>query len=92
MSMIPVSMYRASRGVEVGTRRILFIILSRIRFCSVFFVFCWVSGLSCVGDYGDYHKVSNIRRTLVGNEIDDHSDVVGASPIGTAPTTSSISI
>ena len=39
MSMIPVSMYRASRGVEVGTRRILFIILSRIRFCSVFSFF-----------------------------------------------------
>ena len=26
-----------------------------------------------------YHKVSNIRRTLVGNKIVDHSDVVGAS-------------
>ena len=27
-----------------------------------------------------YRKVSNIRRTLVGNKIVDHSDVVGASP------------
>ena len=36
-------------------------------------------------------KVSNITRTLVGNEIVDHSDVVGASPIGAAPTTSSFS-
>ena len=34
-----------------------------------------------------YRKVSNIRRTLVGNKIVDHSDVVGASPVGAAPTT-----
>ena len=26
-----------------------------------------------------YRKVSNIRRTLVGNKIVDHSDVVGAT-------------
>ena len=38
-----------------------------------------------------YHKVSNISRTLVGNNIVDHSDVVGASPVGAAPTTSSFS-
>ena len=38
-----------------------------------------------------YRQVSNIRRTLVGNKIDDHSDVVGASPAGAAPTTSSLS-
>ena len=38
-----------------------------------------------------YHKTSNIRCTLVGNEIVDHSDVVGASPVGAAPTTSSFS-
>ena len=37
----------------------------------------------------EYHQVSNIRRTLVGNKIVDHSDVVGASPVGAAPTTSS---
>ena len=35
-----------------------------------------------------YRKTSNIRRTLVGNKIVDHSDVVGASPVGAAPTTS----
>ena len=29
-----------------------------------------------------YRKVSNIRRTLVGNTIVVHSDVVGASPVG----------
>ena len=28
---------------------------------------------------------------LVGNKIVDHSDVVGASPVGAAPTTSSFS-
>ena len=38
-----------------------------------------------------YRKVSNIRRTLVDNKIVDHSDVVGASPVGAAPTTSSFS-
>ena len=38
-----------------------------------------------------YRQVSNIRRTWVGNEIVDHSDVVGASPVGAAPTTSSFS-
>ena len=39
-----------------------------------------------------YRKTSNIRGTLVGNKIVDHSDVVGASPVGAAPTTSSFSI
>ena len=39
----------------------------------------------------EYRKTSNIRRTLVGNKIVDHSDVVGASPVGAAPTTSSFS-
>ena len=38
-----------------------------------------------------YHKVSNIKHTLTGYKIIDHSDVVGTSPIGTAPTTSSFS-
>ena len=38
-----------------------------------------------------YRKTSNISRTLVGHEIVDHSDVVGASPVGAAPTTSSFS-
>ena len=35
-----------------------------------------------------YRKVSDIRRTLAGNKIVDHSDVVGASPVGAAPATS----
>ena len=38
-----------------------------------------------------YRQVSNISCTLVGNKIVDHSDVVGASPVGAAPTTSSFS-
>ena len=38
-----------------------------------------------------YRKTSNISRTLVGNKIVDNSDVVGASPAGAAPTTSSFS-
>ena len=40
---------------------------------------------------GGYNQLSNIRHTLVGNKIVDHSDVVGASPVGTAQTTSSFS-
>ena len=38
-----------------------------------------------------YRKTSNISRTLVDTKIVDHSDVVGASPVGAAPTTSSLS-
>ena len=38
-----------------------------------------------------YRKISNIRCTLVGNKIVDHSDVVGASPVGAAPTKTSFS-
>ena len=36
-------------------------------------------------------KTYNISRTLVGNKIVDNSDVVGASPVSAAPTTSSFS-
>ena len=39
----------------------------------------------------DYRQVSNISGTLAGDKIVDHSDVVGASPVGAAPTTSSFS-
>ena len=38
-----------------------------------------------------YRKISYISRTLVGKKIIDHSDVVGASPAGAAPTSSSLS-
>ena len=48
--------------------------------------------LDCFTDaMNKYHEVSNIGRTWVGNEIIDHSDVVGASPVGAAPTISSFS-
>ena len=36
-------------------------------------------------------QIRNIRRTFVGNKLVDLSDVVGASPVGAAPTTSSLS-
>ena len=36
-------------------------------------------------------KTSNIRHTIVGNKIVYHSDAVGASPVGAALITSSIS-
>ena len=36
-----------------------------------------------------YCQTSNIRCTSAGNRIVGHSDVVGASPVGAAPTTSS---
>ena len=39
----------------------------------------------------EYAEVSNISRTLAVNKIVDHSDVVVASPVGAAPTTSSFS-
>ena len=38
-----------------------------------------------------YRQTSNIRHTSAGKQIIDHSDVVGASPVGAAPTTSSFS-
>ena len=38
-----------------------------------------------------YHKTSNISGTLIGKKIVDNSDVVGASPVGATPTTSSFS-
>ena len=47
-------------------------------------IMTWISNYT-------YRQVSNTRRTLVGNYIVDHSDVVGTSPVGAAPTTSSFS-
>ena len=38
----------------------------------------------------EYRQTSNISPTL-GSKIVDHSDVVGASPVGAAPTTFSSS-
>ena len=39
-----------------------------------------------------YRQTSTLSCTLVGNQIIDLSDIVGASPVGAAPTTSSFSI
>ena len=39
----------------------------------------------------EYRQVSKIIRTVEGNKIVDHSDVVEASPVGAAPSTSSFS-
>ena len=38
-----------------------------------------------------YRQDSNLSRILVGNKLVDHSDLAGASPVGAAPTTSSLS-
>ena len=37
-----------------------------------------------------YRQTSNTSRTLESNKLTDHSDVVGALPVGAAPTTSSL--
>ena len=50
--------------------------------------YCWYF-VVVVREY--YRQVSNIRRTLAGYKIVDYSDVDGASPVGAAPTTSSLS-
>ena len=47
--------------------------------------------LKCLQQAISYSQTSNVRSILVGNTILDHSDVVGASPVGAAPTTSSFS-
>ena len=36
-------------------------------------------------------ETSNTSRTLTGSKLVDHSDVVGTSPVGAAPTASSFS-
>ena len=51
----------------------------------------WTEASGLLNSVSIYRKVSYIRRTLVSNKIVDHSDVVGASPVGAAPTTSSFS-
>ena len=52
--------------------------------------YLWVYRLVSVGKF-IYRQTSDINRTLVGHKIIDHSNVVGASPVGAAPTTSSFS-
>ena len=38
-----------------------------------------------IWSYPQYCQTSNVRCTLIGNKIVDHSDVVGALPVGAAP-------
>ena len=45
----------------------------------------------CSFENQTYRQTSNISHTLVGNKIIEHPDVVGASPVGAAPTTSAFS-
>ena len=58
--------------------------------CGDFMDGIWCS-FSKINENINHRKISNISRTLVGNKIVDHSDVVKASPVGAAPTTSSFS-
>ena len=72
-------------------------VISRTPYCFTTvhgFIFVDQVGLST--DHGpiwhnNYRKTFNISRTLVGNEIVDNPDVVGASPVGAAPTAPSFS-
>ena len=48
-------------------------------------------GGTCGRRQNTYRQASIIRHTFVVNKIVDHSDVVGASPVGAAPTKSSFS-
>ena len=62
-----------------------------IRWFTDFHISLFILFNNCEPSHNAYRQVSNIRRTLVGNKIVDNSDVVGASPVGAAPTTSSLS-
>ena len=42
----------------------------------------YVSKPRCNEIYKDYRKIYNISRTLVGNKIVDHTNVVEAAPTG----------
>ena len=68
----------------------LYVFLDSYTHDSRFLVFC--SDLVLV-DFAhicqSYHQTSNISGTLVGNKVVDHPDVVGASPVGAAPSTRS---
>ena len=54
---------------------------------------CYIVGQSSLVMYENhlslYPETSDIGHTLIDNKIADHSNVVGASPVGAAPTTSS---
>ena len=55
MSLIPVSIYMFSLGVDVGTINMPFIILYNILLIMPFSsLFGWVPQFTCICDYGDY--------------------------------------
>ena len=53
---------------------------------------CYQAPTAVFAVNSSYRQISNISRIFVGNIIVDHLDVVGAFPVGAAPTTSSFSI
>ena len=59
--------------------------IGSMNYYPLFRVRSWNNGMRCMSLY------ILLRRTLVGNKIVDHSDVVGASPVGAALTASSFS-
>ena len=55
------------------------------------YVNIFIYSLNSLKIWSIYRQTSDIMRTIVGNNNVDHADVVGASPVGAAPTTSSLS-
>ena len=87
--------YSATSEDKVGIMMTQFLVMC---VCHKLVLCGWSSGISLVLQMESqnwvlfyYHKTSNISPTLLGNEIVDNSDVVGASPVGAAPSTSSFS-
>ena len=66
--------------------------ISRKKICTSLFVVLY-SSVTMLWVFSGfiYRQTSNSNHTIVGNKIVDHSDVVGAAPVVSAPTTSSFS-
>ena len=85
------------RNFEIIIRHSNFIIHEKVwRWSNVWWFWTNFAKSSAMSDglmvsHEHYRQLSNISRTSVGNKIVDHSDVVGTSPVGAAPTTSSFS-
>ena len=71
-------------SVEIICDKVIQVSACRSRFFRLC-KYCWI------WFYETYRQISNICGTLVGYSISNHSDVVGASPVSIAPTTSSYS-
>ena len=54
-------------------------------------LYCWPFVPKSTIELWTYRQTSDIKRTLIANKIVDHSDVVGASPVGAVQTISSFS-